>query len=335
MTQKNITMQTIADQLGISKVSVSKALNNQPGVSEDLKRRVIETAYKVGYIKSRNVRNQLKIKKLGFLVPKHYFLESENFYRVIYYYLSKECASKNINLVLYIINADNEKNLTLPFSLTQDELDGLFIAGEVSNGYIHLLRNLDMPLIAIDFYKPGISFDCIVTDNFYASFLATMYLVDCGHKNIGFVGNPNSTSSIMDRYYGYLKALRQSNLKFCEDWLIVNNDQSGTYFYNYSLPSPMPTAFVCHCDMAAHHLMIKLQNQDISIPNDVSIISFDNTDLSSRCIPQLTTVDINKKEIAERAFHQMNWRINNLKSEPQRIIISTHLIERESVRKLI
>ena len=70
----------------------------------------------------------------------------------------------------------------------------------------------------------------------------------------------------------------------------------------YSLPETLPTAFLCHCDMAAYQLMLKLQINGISIPDQISLVSFDNTDLSRNCKPQLTTIDINKREIAHKAL---------------------------------
>lgn len=335
MSEKNITMQMIADQLGITKVSVSKALNNQPGVSEQLKKKILEVSYKMGYTKNKNDGKVSNIKKLGFLLPKRFFIESESFYTIIYYYLSKQCAFQNINLVLYIISSHDEENLAFPFSLEQDKIDGLFIAGEVANTYIHSVLNFNIPIVAIDFYMPNMTIDSIVTDNFYASYLATMYLINKGHKDIGFVGNPNYTSSIMDRHYGYLKALNQNNLIYNKDWHIINNDLYGIYTHDYNLPGTLPTAFVCHCDMAAYQLMLKLQSQGVAIPDQVSLVSFDNTELSSNCIPKLTTVDINKKEIASKSFQQMLWRISHLQLEPQRSFLSTNLIERESVKNLL
>ncbi|MDP4147211.1 MAG: LacI family DNA-binding transcriptional regulator [Bacillota bacterium] len=331
MNKKKVTMQTIADYLGITKVTVSKALNNQPGVSNDLKKHIWEVSKKLGYSKKESLKLMNEEKQLAFLISKRFFLENDNFYSQIYYYLNKECVKKNIDLNLYIINSLDEDNLVLPFSFRKNNLDGIFLAGEFTSQYMDSIVKLNIPVIAIDFYNYYIKTDCVITDNFYASYLATTYLIENGHKNIGFVGDPNYTSSVLDRFYGYLKAIRQKGLEYNEEWNIINNDTNGAYILDYSLPNTLPTAFLCHCDMAAWNILQKLKIQGISVPEQISLISFDNTELSKNCIPPLTTINISKQEFAYKSLNQLLWRINNRTSEPQRIYLTTQLIERNSV----
>lgn len=329
--KNNVTMQTIAEKLKITKVSVSKALNNQPGVSENLKRQIIDVANELGYISKRGEMSRVVIKKLGFLVPKRFFLEIDKFYSVIYYYLSRECGQNDIDLVLYIINSEDEKNLTLPYSFKKDNLNGLFIAGEMSDAYIQMLIRENIPIVAIDFYQSHLQLDCIVPDNYYSSYIATSYLISRGHKDIGFVGNPSYAASVMDRFYGYMKALAHNKLEYHKEWHIINNDQSGIYTTDFVLPNPLPSAYICFCDMGAYYLIQKLQSKGISVPDEVSLVSFDNTDLSQSCNPPLTTIDINKREFAHKALQRMLWRTGNCGEIAHRDIVNTKLIERLSV----
>lgn len=334
MNSKNVSMQDIASRLGITKVSVSKALNGQPGISNSLKNRIITVAKEMGYEKNTGKLPSRKVKKLGFFVSERFFVESDNFYTKIYYYLGRECASLHIQLVLYIISAEDERSLVLPFSLKTDNLDGLFLAGQISDHYINQLTEFNIPIVAIDFYQPFTKIDCIVFDNFYSSYMATLYLIKKGHKDIGFVGNPKYTTSVADRFYGYLKALEQNALAFRSEWHIVNNDLSGVYTESYSLPDTLPTAFICHCDMAAYNLMLRLRLQGVSVPGQVSLISFDNTSLSQNCDPPLTTVDIDTGRLGSRSLQQMLYRIGSTFAEPQKITLDTRLIERDSVAEL-
>jgi LacI family transcriptional regulator len=331
MNKKKVTMQEIAERLGITKVTVSKALNNQPGVSDELRQNILEVANKLGYSKKGNSKQKNEARKLAFLISKRFFLESDNFYSQIYYYLSKECIDKNIDLSLYIINSKDEEHLILPFSFQMNDLDGLFLVGEFINQYINNIFKLNIPAVAIDFYNDHMKIDCVITDNFYASYLATTRLIESGHTKIGFVGDPNYTTSVLDRFYGYLKAIRQNNLEYEEEWNIVNNDSNGSYILDYSLPETLPTAFLCHCDMAAWHLLQKLKTEGISVPEQISLVSFDNTELSKNCTPPLTTINISKQEFAHKSLRQMLWRLNNRYSEPQRIYLNTQLIERKSI----
>jgi LacI family transcriptional regulator len=331
-----VTLDTIANKLGVTKVTVSKALNNQPGVSEELKKRIIQTSLEVGYITKNAAKLAKTVSKLGILVPKRFFLDTDNFYTRIYYYMNQECAKRDISLSLYILNPEQEHNNFIPLSLIQDQSDinGLFIVGEVSEGYVSTLISNRFPVIAIDFYKPELSLDCIVSDNYQSGYAVTKHLIDKGHVNIGFVGNPYYTTSIMDRYCGYIKALTAHQLELNKTWHIVNNDENGSYLIDYSLPQQLPTAFVCHCDMAAYKLMLKLQGEGISVPDQVSIISFDNTDLSQTVVPALTSMNISKHDFASEAVNLMLWRIKHSGEQSKNIYLKSRLIERDSVSQL-
>ncbi|MCL2662125.1 MAG: LacI family DNA-binding transcriptional regulator [Oscillospiraceae bacterium] len=326
--KKRTTMQNIADRLDISKVSVSKALGNQPGVSDDLRKLIISTASKMGY-----VPNQLpsEKKKFAFVVPKRFFLETDKFYNVIFYYMNGSYLRKNTTLVPVIVNIKTEDSAD-DYGF-YEEYDGIFLTGELSDKYTSMISGTGKPIVAIDFYKTDLDVPCVLIDNFHIGHRVTRYLIERGHRDIGFVGNINQTSSISDRYYGYLKALQEINVSLCDDWIISNNDaRTGLYEINTALPSVMPTAFVCHCDMAAYFLSCNLQNKGIAIPGDVSLISFDNTELSKAS--GLTSVDIDKRDIASTAIRAMDMLIRN-EEYRNRYYVSTKLISRDSVKSLM
>lgn len=333
MKNKKISMQMIADQLGISKVTVYKALNNKPYVSKDLNEQILQIAAELGYNKN-NLKNKIDINTLAFVVPRRFFLEQENFYTTIFYYLNKMSLKQNINLTLFVINRNDEENIILPSTLISNSFDGIFIGGEITNNYIKAIANIKAPIILIDFYKPEFNFDCVITDNFYNGINATNHLIEKGHKEIGFLGDFNQTSSISDRFFGYQKALSTHNLTYNSNWHLVNNNtETGVYTLDISLPESLPTAFVCHCDMAAYFLIQRLNMSNIKVPKDVSIISFDNTKLCESSIPKLTSIDINTKKIAQKAFEQLIERIKFPNSPQQRLYITCDIIERDSETK--
>ena len=333
MAKGKATMQQIADELGISKVSVSKALNNQNGISESLRSKIIDKADELGYIKTKDTG--IEFKKFLFVIPKRYFLSTDNYYTIIYYHLNRNIQKAKMEIVNYVINNEEEESLTLPDSLNTKDFDGIFVGGEFTKGYLDVLADVKLPIVTIDFCSPEFDFDCTVVDNFYLGYQAAKYLIKNGHKTIGFVGDINQTNSIADRYYGYVKAIEKFNLPLNKDWVFSNNDSlMGTYFLSFSLPEIIPSAFVCHCDMAAYYLMQKLEGIGLSVPDDVSIISFDNTELTEKTNPKLTTIDINKKEFADKAFGQMISRLKNNDLLPQRSYIHTKMVIRDSVKKV-
>ncbi len=334
MAVRKPSMQMIADRLGVSKVSVSKVLNNQDGISAELRRQVLQVAEELGYINSRQTVTETY--RLAFLVPKHYFfLENERFYTTIYYYFNRECISRQFPLSLFVISKNEEDQLILQPSLTKDNFDGLIITGEMNEAYLKALMDLRIPAITVDFYKQHLVTDCILTDNFYISYSATNHLIDMGHKDIGFVGNPKWTSSVMDRFFGYQKALMAADLPYRSEWNISNNDPMGGYTSDIPLPEVLPTAFVCHCDMAAYYLIKTLKNRRLNIPGDISVISFDNTELSQNSEPSLTTVNIDKHEFARKALEKIILRAQDPHKPAERIFVSSQLVHRDSVRRLL
>jgi LacI family transcriptional regulator len=335
MKNKRVSMQTIADYLNVSKVTIYKALNNQQYVSEELREKIIQTAEEMGYKKPAN-KSQVLNNRLAFVVPKRFFLESDSFYTTIFYYLNNACHKDGLALTLYVINSIDESNCIIPNVLSSNNCDGIFIAGEMTDNYIYSIGKLGLPILLIDFYKADLNYDCVIADNFFNGFTATNYLIEKGHTDIGFIGVPRQTASISDRYFGYQKALASHNLTFNPSWHLVNNNPiTGIYSLDTPLPDTLPTAFVCHCDRSAYFLIQRLNMENIKVPDDISIISFDNTDLAENSNPALTSIDISTTIIAEKSYAQLRYRIKNTTIPKQRIYIPCDIIERNSIKSLL
>lgn len=331
MGRNKVSMQTIADQLKISKVTVYKALNNQPYVSEELRERILQTAAELGYTVKDKQENPLH-NNLAFIVPKRFFLESDSFYTTIFYHLNNLCHKDGLTLTLYVIKREDELGCQVPYTLSRDNCDGIFIAGEMTADYIRAVDGLGLPTLLTDFYETDARHDCVIADNFLNGFSAANYLIEKGHRDIGFVGRVGQTLSIADRFYGYRKALSAHALEYDPRWHLSNNDpDTGVYSLDIPLPETLPTAFVCHCDRAAYFLIQRLQMAGLSVPGDISVISFDNTTLAENARPALTTVDISTKEIARSAYVHLRKRIADNTLPAQRIYIQSNIIERDSV----
>ena len=326
MSTKKTTMQDIADELRITKVSVSKAINNKSGVSDDLRSKILETAQKLNY--SKPIVNKTFI----FIAPKRFFAKIEQFYSTIYFKLNEYCSSNNSTMVLAIVDEMDERNGILPSILKAQKYCGCFVEGEMEVLFQKALNSIDLPIITIDYSSNYLKADCVVTDNYNIGYTATEYLIAKGHTDIGFVGKFGMSASITDRIFGYKRALMINSLVFKEDWLVQNTDLiTKTYTTEFDYPDIMPTAFVCHCDMAAYTLIKKLNMDGYRIPQDISVISIDNTQLALTCIPKLTDIDISLDLFVSKSFAAMINRINNPSDQYNRLYVNTHLIERDSV----
>ncbi len=334
MRENKVTLQTIANQLGISKVTVFKALNNQPGVSVALQQKIVELAAHVGYLRTYE-KTERGPSNFAFLTPRRFFSEQEMFYTNIYYQINKRCMADANPLGLFIMESAEEKTGILPAKLNTGSYNGIFIGGEMSESFLQSLAKLQVPLVLIDYFTSIIRADMILIDNYISSYLITQYLIERGHKRIGFVGRKTDTHNIADRYFGYRKALLFAGLEFREDWNVVNYDPNNhLYTLDFAMPSDMPTAFVCHCDNAAYFMIQKLNMMGLSVPDEVSLVAFDNTALAKITRPALTTIENSREALANRAYDTMLKRLAHRDAHAYRVMLNSTIIERDSVKNL-
>jgi LacI family transcriptional regulator len=304
-----VTLQDIAIKAGISKVAVFKALNNQKGVSEQLRKKILELADEMGYIRQYKYANQRM--NFLFVVDKNFFLtSSEQYYTTIYYYLAAEYQKSfsKVNIVFLDHQPNDYNQIEIAIKTSKEPIDGLFIAGEVHEQLLKDLSIIKLPLVFIDYFSPLYQYSYIHQDNYYLSYRLTKHLMENGHKEIGFVGDIHATSAISDRYFGYRKALADEKIAYTEDWHINRNIEHLNDLINV-LPNAVPTAYVCHCDAAAYKLYAALNLKNLKVPQDVSVISFDNTHLCDAVIPTLTSAGCNKETIAKKSISAMQEMI--------------------------
>ena len=326
-------MQDIADRLGISKVSVCKAINGQPGVSDQLKQSIIDVAEEIGYRKT--IFNGVRLTgTFAFFIPKRFFFKNESFYTEIYYHLNIICQSAGAELSVFVIDDKDESRCELPATLSSaKKYTGAFLAGQMENDYFDLLRGLDLPIIAIDAYFPNRSGDFIVSDNYRVGYHAAAYLYEKGHRKIGFVGyNKDTRDNNVDRYMGFQALLLRKGLDVRSDWMLSeDSNYINQYTVDFTLPPDLPTAFICHCDATAFFLTQRLQGMGLRVPEDISVIGIDNTEISSVSSPKITTIDINRGMFAQAAFDAMLNRLKNPDIPSITHYIQNKIIERESV----
>ena len=326
-----ITLEKIAVDMGVSKVAVYKALNNKKGVSEALREKIKIYADSLGYV-GKTSNAEIKNKKFLFFINQDFFMTpSEQFYSPISYFLSAECTKTNSFLQIAFLEKTNtvEKMKELINSFVPN---GLFIAGQTKPEVLKFLNSCQLPIVYIDYFSPIYNLHYIYVDNYNYSYLLTKYLLDKGHKNIGFVGNVSTTASIADRFFGYRKALCEYGIPFNPAWHIENNLEKNDNLSDV-LPDNIPTAFICHCDAAAQKLYTTLSLKGLKVPDDVSVVSFDDTPLCDNLFPSLTSIGPKKDLFAKKAFNTMIDALND-KNKLSIVPIKAILTERQSVKDL-
>lgn len=335
--KNGVKMLDIANKLGVSVVTVSNALAGRDGVSEQMRRRICETAEKMGY-KPSNTKSEKKRpvipkpgKNVGILTSERFVGARGTFYWELTASISNQLSNMNICTVYECVTAENEKNGIAPNMVTDNKVDGIIVIGQVHRSYIACLSKLTLPLMFVDFYDNRYTVDSVISDSFNGGYMLTDFLVANGHRKIGFFGTLNATSSINDRYLGYVKCIMENELEFRREWILGDRDERGILYDNIDFPEDMPTAFVCNCDETAFRVISALKTKGVRVPEDISVVGYDNYTVSSICIPTITTVEVDISKMAEVSVGIMAKKLADPTYTEGRRIISGKLIVKESV----
>lgn len=333
---KKVKMADIAKVLNVSTVTVSKALSDQKGVSEDMREKIKGVAEQMGYKQAAAAKNLTKKESfnIGIIVPGYYFGKYDSFYWQLYQEVATEAVKKECFTMLEVISPEDEKNLELPKLVKEKKVDGIILIGRPNNGYVQrLCAEGTMPLVCLDFFDQSCNCDAVISNGFYGTYMLTNYLFDMGHKDIVFAGTLLYTNSITDRYLGYYKSMLEHGKKVSEicaiddrDW--ENGDVSG---YQFKFPEVMPSAFVCNCDLAASTLIKELRDMGYHVPNDISVVGYDNYLYPGLLDIGVTTYDVNVKEMAHKSIQVLVKKMSNKVYKSGVQIVEGNIVYKDSV----
>ncbi len=340
MTKKAVTMSDIAKEMNVSTVTVSKALGDRDGVSEELREKIKRKATEMGYrvhAGSHSTKDGLTY-NIGIIVVKHFISDASSFYWIVYRYIVELLQKQNYYGMLEVVDDsvfDSPiTSETLPNSIQDNKVDGVIVLGQISESYIDCLMKQELPTVFLDFYGSREDVDAVLSDNFYGAYLLTNHLIENGHRKIGFLGSIGSTSSIQDRYLGYYKALLENRIPLRQDWIISDRANESDIFSEFTFPNDMPTAFVCNCDETAYKLVNQLKSAGYSVPEDISVVGYDNHIYSTICNPRLTTIDVNSRLMSSEAVEIILHKIRDVNFRRGRTLVTGKLVRRESVKPL-
>ena len=339
---KSVKLADIAKQCGVSTVTVSKALSGQKGVSEEMREKIVQLARELGYKqpsakKTREVAS--KNYNIAVLIHERYLDKYDSFYFRLYQNIASNAVSVGSFTTLEVVTNEAERSCTLPLLVQENKADGVIIMGEFSQEYLEMLIKSpgNVPFVYLDTCDTRVEMDSVISDSFYGSYYMTNYLFEMGHKKIGFVGNILGTSSITDRYLGYVKSLMEHGLKYSDICIIEDRSAETGIMYssdNLELPKNMPTAFVCNCDLAASVLIKRLEDDGYNVPDDFSVVGYDNYLFPGLCDVELTTYEVDMVEMVKKVLDIV---ISRLEGKPYKSginIIEGRMIIRDSVKQI-
>lgn len=335
--KKGVRLSDIAKSLNVSTVTVSNALAGQKGVSEELRGRIRETAEQMGY-QPRNASAvpAAKILNIGVIISEQYLGNYPSFYWRVYQNLAVAARNNSCVLMFEVLTKEAEKTLSMPLFTHDSKIEGILVIGEISRKYlVYMNETVKLPQVYVDFMKKGISLDSVLTNNFYGMYQMVNYLIDNGHRNIAYVGTVRANNSIMDRYFGYCKALLEAGIEERREWVLNDRDMEG-HLIDISLPEHMPTAFACNCDLTASVLIKELEAKGYRVPEDISVVGFDNYLYEGLCDIKITSYEVNIIEMVQVALKKILYQIQHGEAyDKQNVtIISGKLVVKDSVKVL-
>lgn len=332
---KSVRMADIAEKLGVSIVTVSKALSGKDGVGNELRNNIIKVAEEMGYNTKKSDDEKKDSYFIGILNSYQYLEKGSSFYWSLYERLLTYLLASGDLGVLEVVSENDAANLCVPKIIQDKRVDGIIAMGPFPDDYLNMLGGLNIPLVALDSYKAKFNYDYVISDGYYGMYTMTDYLIRMGHKKIMFVGTVGETSSISDRFYGYCRAMRDAGIIVTEDMIIPDRDNAGKISVDIPVNiKRLATALVCNCDFTAYEVSLRLTAMGIKIPDDISIVGFDNYILSEMSNIKITTYAVDQDGMAAASVKQIRRRISNPQKNRRVKIVSGEILIRDSVKEI-
>lgn len=342
MAKKAVTQSRIAEALGISRNTVSKALNNDVGVSEEMRKKIRDTAIEMGYNKLVVLDEKGGIYKQNIALVCIGNALVDSYWNTFIVALDKRLRSLNFNMTLCFIDEEDDRNLRIPDTLSSSYVAGIVFIGVCTKAFAGKMMKLGIPTVFIDtFWDVDINnlfSDTLMIDNYHAVYDITTSLIKDGHKRIGFLGDIYTCKSYYERWKGYRDALLDNNRQYDEKMCAIGENVDGTYteeeflLKEFKAMELKPTAMVCCNDRYAIQFMIGLKADGYQVPEDIAVAGFDNLKESSYFYPTLTTVEGNRTQLGTRAAEQIVKRINSPNEQYELVRLQTTPIYRDSTK---
>jgi LacI family transcriptional regulator len=348
-----VTIRAVAKLAQVSPTTVSLALRNQDSIPPETRERVLAAAADLNYLykpraaKSVEIEESKPIRNLLYVVNDYGDspILSNPFYGAILNGAVAASASFNSYVHTAILQHDHLADAPLPEELCN--ADGILLASPYPPALVKKIAStVNCPMVLIDNFIPGSPYDTIMNDDFSGAYQAVQYLLELGHRYISMImgplkkpgAEPNTPPSVIDRHRGYSAAMLDGGFTPFPA-VGIPLDYKQTFPGRKELPqwlggvlarSPSPTALFCNVDFYAAHIISALHTMGYQVPEDISVMGYDDLDIAQLIHPRLTTVHINRRIMSQLAVERLVARIEGDLSAPLTIHVGARLIVRES-----
>jgi len=330
------TMKDVALKANVSTATVSRALMNPDKVSQTTRNRVEQAALEVGYLPQSLGRNMKRNESRTILVIVPDICDP--FFSEIIRGIEITAAEQGYLVLIGDCAHQNRQEKTFIDLIITKQIDGMLLLGSrlPFDAGVEEQRNLP-PMVMANEFAPELELPTVHIDNLTAAFNAVNYLHELGHKRIGCIAGPEEMPLCHYRLQGYVQALRRSGITVEPQYIARGNFTyeagSNALEQLLSLPVP-PTAVFCHSDIMALGALSLAKRRGLKIPDDLSIIGFDNISLSEFCDPPLTTVAQPRFDIGREAMLLLLDQLHGHSVSSGSRLLDCELIVRGSTRKI-
>ncbi len=324
----------VANQAGVSIGTVSRVLNNKPGVSAATRKRVRAVANALGYNLPQRIANADRpVTHIGVLTrPMIKDLPADPFYGEIFHGIETVCQQSRVCISYGKLEPNSQQpDLNLPM-LSDERINGIILMGGLPYQTVAAIQEQSQKaLILVDNDYPNCPWDTVLIDNFAGGYAATKHLIENGHTTIAMIAGTKHPS-IAERKAGYQKALAEHGLKahiFCAEAL--NSASGAAATQNILEQNPEISAIFCSNDMQAIGALAHLNEQKRRIPEDMAVIGFDNIATGQYTTPPLSTIHVDRINMGRLAAQLLFGRLQNPDRSVVRLVVGTALIERKTV----
>lgn len=328
------TIKDVAKLAGVSVCTVSRTLSNRGYIKDETRKRVMEAVKQLNYQQNK-LAVSLKTGRsnvIALIIP-----DVMNMYYASLAKHMEEIAAA-MGYMIYLCNSDNDLKREVQFIdiLSQRKVEGVIVTPCTNeHGHVSRLREVGIPYVYLNRIFPDEMDRCIRVDNFKAGYDCTSYLIQQGHKRLGAIFQSFSNMIYEERYKGMRQAMQEHGLVLDETNIIFDDnldENSVERIMRLLKKKEPPEAIFAANDMLALNVYRAAYNCGIRIPDDLSLMGFDDIVMAEKAIPSLTTYYTPVKELAEMAMKYIDKCLRHKPVEPF-LMCEGHLVIRESVKK--
>lgn len=335
---RRMTIKDVAREANVSVATVSYVLNGKDNISGDTQQRVRNAVTKLGYVTNLSARSMTtnESRLIGVVIPQtepgERLLFHNAFYSEMVGSIEYHARQHGYHILITGSNAD-EDYLRI---VKQRDLEGLIIVGIYPDAFYSELKKSQIPIVLVDSYCQDFYFHNVQINDRYGGYLATKHLLECGHREIAMVTSELRSGGVSDsRFNGYKDALLEYGVPFRKEYVYEANVdfESAKEQARRIVNSKQPvTAVFAYADLMAVGLIKEFSNLGIRVPEDISIVGFDDLDLARLCIPSLTTVHQDIQEKGAKAVEILLSDIKGTSQGKQEVVLPISLVSRDSVK---